>query len=73
MKARVDADATAMIAEHGDSAYWVARDLALGPRLNKVANDEETSAHWDRVRFEIQKRTGRRHVDTATRYLQDRL
>ena len=25
LKTRVDADATAMIVEHGDSAYWVAR------------------------------------------------
>jgi hypothetical protein len=25
LKTRIDADATAMIVEHGDSAYWVAR------------------------------------------------
>jgi len=25
LKTRVDADATAMVVEHGDSAYWVAR------------------------------------------------
>jgi len=57
LKARIDADVTAMIIEHGDSAYWVARDRALEPRLHKVANDENMTAHWDLVRFEIRRRS----------------
>jgi hypothetical protein len=72
MKARVEADATAMIAEYGDSAYHVARDRALELRLHKVIEAERPPEHWNLVRFEIRKRTGRQGADTATRLLQDR-
>jgi hypothetical protein len=72
LKARLDADVSNMIAEHGDSAYWVARDRALELRLHKVIDADRTPEHWDRVRFEIRKRSGGRGVDTATKYLEDR-
>jgi len=71
LHARVDADATAMIAEFGASAYHVARDRALEQRLHKIVDAERTPEHWNLVRFEIRKRTGRQDADTATRYLED--
>jgi len=72
MQARVDAEAVAMITELGDSAYWVARDRALELRLHKIVDAERTPEHWDRVRFEIRKRTGNHGTDTATKLLEDR-
>jgi hypothetical protein len=72
LQAGIDADAVAMIAEFGDSAYWVARDRALEFRLHKIVDPERTSDYWDRVRFRIQKRTGRRGADPATKLLEDR-
>jgi hypothetical protein len=56
LQARIDADAAAMIAEFGDSAYWVARDRALEFRLHKVVDPDRTPEHWDEVRFEIRRR-----------------
>ena len=70
-KARVDADAAAMIADYGESAYWVARDRALEERLYKVIDAEKTSEHWDQVRFEIRRRQRLGGDDTATRFLED--
>lgn len=70
-RALIDADATAMIAEFGDSAYWIARDRALEQRLHRIIDAERTSAHWDRVRFEIRRRCGQKQADTATKYLED--
>jgi hypothetical protein len=67
---RVGADASAMIAEFGDSAYWVARDRALELRLHKIIDAERTPEHWDRVRFQIGKRSSRRGGDTATKLLE---
>ena len=72
LHAHVDADATAMIAEFGASAYHVARDRALEQRLHKIVDAERTPEHWDRVRFEIRKRTGNHGTDTATKLLEDR-
>ena len=72
LKAIVDADATAMIAEHGDSAYWFARDRSLEFRLHKVVDPDRTPEYWDAVRFEIRRRQGRDAADTATRLLEDR-
>lgn len=71
-KTRIDADAVAMIAEHGASAYWVARDRALEFRLHKVVDPERTPEHWDAVRFEIKRRQRLRGGDTATRFLESR-
>ena len=71
-QARVDAGATAMIAEHGDSAYWVARDRALEFRLHKFVDPDRTSDYWDQVRFEIRRRQRRVGGAVATRRLEDR-
>ena len=71
LQARVDADATAMIAEFGASACHVARDRALEQRLHKIVDADRSPEHWNLVRFEIRKRTGRQAIDTATKYLED--
>jgi hypothetical protein len=70
-RVRVAADATAMIAEFGASAYYVVRDRALEHRLHKIVDVERTPEHWNLVRFEIRKRTGRQDADVATKYLGD--
>lgn len=61
-----------MIAEHGESAYWVARDRALEERLHKVIDAERTLEYWDQERFEIRRRQRLGGGDTASRYLEDR-
>jgi hypothetical protein len=71
-RARIDADASATIAEHGASAYWVARDRALEFRLYKVVDPDRTPEHWDAVRFEIGRRQACGAPDTATRLLEGR-
>jgi hypothetical protein len=68
-RALIAADASAIITEHGESAYWVALDRALELRLHKVIDAERTPEHWDRVRFEIRKRSGGRGADTATKFI----
>jgi hypothetical protein len=72
LQSRIDADASAMITEFGDSAYWVARDRALELRLHNILDAERSSEHWNLVRFEIRRRTGVRPADTGTRYLENR-
>jgi hypothetical protein len=64
-------DADALIAEHGDAAYHIARDRALSERLYKIIDAERSSEQWNQVRFEIRRRQGRRSSDTGTRYLED--
>src|SRR4051794_28511531 len=67
-QARCDA-ATLMIG-FGGAAYEEARRRAWEARQGQVADANRPPGHWDRVRAEIGKRTGRRGwVDTATRYL----
>jgi hypothetical protein len=68
-QAQIDAEAEALIAAHGDSAYHVARDRALECRLYKVVDPERTPEHWDKIRFAIRKRQPQR-LDTASRYLE---
>ncbi|WP_294537703.1 hypothetical protein [uncultured Rhodoblastus sp.] len=69
LQARIDADVAELIAEHGNSAYWVARDRALELRLHKVIDAKRTPEHWDRVRFQIRKRSARLRADTATKLI----
>jgi hypothetical protein len=71
LRAAVVAEAEAMIAEHGDSAYWVARDRALEERLHKIIDADKTTDHWNRVRFEIRRRMRLHGADVATKYLGD--
>jgi hypothetical protein len=72
LRTRIGTDAAAMIGEHGDSAYWVARDRALEFRLHKVVDPDRTPEYWDEVRFEIRRRQGLPGGDSATRWLEDR-
>jgi hypothetical protein len=46
-KSRIDADAAAMIADHSETAYWLARDRALELRLHKIVEPDWTSDPWD--------------------------
>lgn len=61
-------DAQALITRFGASAYDEARTRARETRLGNVIDGNRREGHWDRVRAEIARRTGRAHVDTATRY-----
>lgn len=65
VSARVAADAEALMQEFGDAAYGEARRRAVDTLSHKAKN-----AHWNRVRREIGRRTGRAQIDTATRYLE---
>lgn len=63
---QTDADAKALIAEHGDSAYADAR------RRERNALDVEDAARWRRAAIAIAKHTGRRiGLDTTTRMAED--
>lgn len=65
-RARVSADAEALIAQYGDGAYGEARMRSLDA-LRRNSRDP----YWSQVRREIAKRTGRVCLDTATRYLEE--
>lgn len=68
---RVEADAAAMIESFGDGAYEQARSRAREERLGAVIDVNRPRGHWDRVRREIARLTGRgSRADTATRYLE---
>jgi hypothetical protein len=67
----IDADADALIAAYGDGAYEQARTRARQERTGEVADSNRLRGHWDKVRREIARRTGRQAgADTATRYLE---
>lgn len=69
----VCADTASMIEAFGDEAYYVARERARSERQSGIVFDANRPAgHWDRVRREIGRRTGRDWLDTATRYMVDR-
>lgn len=65
---KVMADADELMRLFGQGAYDEARDLARPPNAG-IGIELRRNAHWDRVRREIGKRTGRIPLDTATRYL----
>ncbi len=63
---QTEADATALVADHGASAYAEAR------RRERDAFNAEDAARWSRAAVAIAKRTGRRiGLDTATRMATD--
>jgi hypothetical protein len=62
-------DAELLIAQLGESAYDEARQRALAFRMGATIDDGRSQDHWDCVRRLIGRKTGRKHVDTATRYL----
>ena len=69
-ESQVVEDATALILRFGDSAYDEARTRAREARLGSTVDANRPAGHWDKVRREIGKRTGRDHrLDAATRYL----
>lgn len=64
-------DAAALIAAYGESAYDQARTRAREERLGKTIDGNRPRDHWDSVRREIARLTGRQTgLDTATRYLE---
>jgi hypothetical protein len=64
-------DAAALIAAYGESAYGQARTWARDARLGRVVDGNRPRGHWDSVRREIARITGRQNsVDTAIRYLE---
>lgn len=65
-------DALILIERFGAAAYDEARTRARDARLGNVIDGNRQDGHWDSVRAEIARRTNRRHVDTATRYLSSR-
>ena len=58
----VEMDADALQAALGEDAYLMARQRSLEAR--------DAFAHWDAVRREIGRRTGRSVLDLATRMLE---
>lgn len=65
----VESDVVALIQSFGAAAYDEARTRAHEARLGKVVDDNRPDGHWDKVRREIGRRTGRQvGLDTATRY-----
>lgn len=68
---RLDAEARALIARHGDRAYHVARERMVDAmRLGDI----DENSRWTRIRARIAKLTNHPGYrgDTATRYLADR-
>jgi hypothetical protein len=61
-------EAAALIERHGDRAYPLARTLARHEQVGPSVDPFRQAGHWDRVRQEIRRQTGREATDTATRY-----
>ncbi|HYM99546.1 MAG TPA: hypothetical protein VET25_07370 [Aestuariivirgaceae bacterium] len=63
-------DAASLMIGFGNAAYEEARQRAREARLGQAVDANRPPGHWDRVRAEIGRHTGRGGwVDTATRYL----
>ena len=69
-----NADAEALIRDHGAAAYWEARRRARDVILpDGTTHQGRTPAHWRRVALVVAKRTGHAvGLDTATRMLMAR-
>jgi hypothetical protein len=66
---RAREDASALIERYGHGAYEEARRRARDARQGLVVDGNLPNDHWDDVRREIARRTGRViGVDTATRH-----
>lgn len=63
------ADARALMARFGDSAYHEARSRAHDARQTRIVDANRPENHWDRVRRIIGREIRRDALDTATRYL----
>jgi hypothetical protein len=65
----VGTDADALIASYGDAAYDEARTRGREERLAKVIDGNRPPGHWQKVRREIAKRTGKQiGADSGSRY-----
>jgi hypothetical protein len=68
--ALIEQDADALIASYGSGAYDEARTRAREARLGRVLDGNRPVDHWDKVRREIARLTGRQvGLDTANRYI----
>ena len=69
-----NADAEALIRDHGGAAYWEARRRERDVILpDGTTHQGRTAAHWRRVALEVAKRTGHAvGLDTATRMMMAR-
>ena len=70
----VNADAEALIRDHGGAAYWEARRRERDVILpDGTTHRGRTPAHWRRVALVVAKRTGHAvGLDTATRMMMAR-
>lgn len=69
--ALVEQDADVLMRAWGGAAYDHARTTAREVTQRKLIDEHRPAGHWDRVRREIGRRTGRGgRADTATRYLE---
>ena len=66
IKGLVEFDALALMRDHGEAAYHVARQKA-GDARRSVVDGDRPAGHWHDVRREIARRTGREGRDTATK------
>lgn len=65
----LESDVNSLLQAFGNGAYDEARTRAREARLGKVVDGNRPDGHWDKVRREIARRTGREvGLDTATRY-----
>jgi hypothetical protein len=63
-------DADDLLTSFGEQAYEVARTRAREARLGDVIDGNRTAGHWDRVRREVARRTGRAvGLDSASKRL----
>jgi hypothetical protein len=62
-------DTDVLMEAHGSGAYEEARTRARKARLGSVIDSNRPAGHWDKVRREIAKRTGKEiGADSASRY-----
>lgn len=66
----VEQDAETLIQGFGEGAYEGARTRARDEHLGRFIDASRPQGHWDKVRQEIGRRTGRTSLDTATKYLE---
>lgn len=71
-RALVERDAIILLSHYGDKAFDIARLRERAVRHTDKLEGGRSSEHWAKVRDAISKKTGQGHVDTATRYLEDR-
>jgi hypothetical protein len=65
-------DADALMRAYGTGAYGEARTRARSARQGRVIDSNRSKGHWDKVRLEIARRTGKEiGADGATRRLAD--